>query len=308
VPCAPEQVIVVAGAQAALDLACRLLADAGDAAWIEDPGYAGARGAMAAAGLRIVPVPVDAEGLDVAAGARRAPDARLVHVTPSHQFPLGVTMSLARRLALIEWAEHAGAWVLEDDYDSEYRYAGRPLAAMAGLAPGRRVIHVGTFSKTMFAGLRAGWLVVPPPLVGAFEHAVRQTGHTVPSLVQGALADFIVDGHFAAHLRSMRVLYAARQERLLRAIARRLPDGGLDAVRTESGLQLPAWLPAGTDDVALARDAFTAGVVVAPLSAYAANGRGRPGLALGYAGVPEREIDAGVARLAPLVARVGRRC
>jgi len=300
VPCTPAQVIVVAGAQAGLDLACRLLADAGDRAWLEDPGYTGARGAFSAAGLRAVPVPVDDDGLDVAAGIRLAPDARLVHVTPSHQFPLGVTMPLARRLALVEWAERAGAWVVEDDYDSEFRYAGRPLAAMAGLAPGGRVVHLGSFSKTMFAALRAGWLVVPEALAGGFEVALRHTGHTVPAVVQAALADFLVEGHFAAHLRRMRVLYAARQARLLRALARRL-GGVAQAVPADTGMQLPVWLPDGSDDLAVSRAAFAARVVAQPLSALFVGRTRRPGLFLGYGGVPERDIDDGVARLAGVV-------
>src|SRR5436305_8032724 len=161
VRCEADQVIIVAGAQQALDLTARLMLNAGDAAWIEDPGYLGTRAALLAAGARVVPVPVDTEGLDVQAGARLAPAARLVYVSPSHQYPLGVTMSLARRLALLDWAARANSWILEDDYDSEFRYAGSPIPSLQGLDAMHRVIYMVTFSKTMFPALRLGSLVAP---------------------------------------------------------------------------------------------------------------------------------------------------
>ena len=227
----------------------------------------------------------------------RAPAARLAYVTPSHQFPLGVTMTLARRLELLAWAAGAGAWVLEDDYDSEYRYAGRPVAAMQGLDAAGRVISIGTFSKTMFPALRAAWLVVPPGLVDAFAAALRITGHGVGADVQAALADFLGEGHFAAHVRRMRGLYADRQARLVRALRRRL-DGVLAVAPRDGGMQLPAFLPAGVDDVAASRGADAAGVTAVPLSAYHLAPPGRGGFFLGYAGVPAREITAGVERLA----------
>ncbi len=168
VRCRTEQVIIVAGSQQALELCATVLLDPGDAAWIEDPGYPGARGALLGGGARLIPVPVDEEGIDVAAGAVSCPEARLAYVSPSHQYPLGVVMSLPRRLALLKWAENAGAWVVEDDYDSEFRYRGRPLSALQGLDSHGRVIYVGTFSKVLFPSLRLGYLVVPPDLVEAF--------------------------------------------------------------------------------------------------------------------------------------------
>jgi GntR family transcriptional regulator/MocR family aminotransferase len=296
VTCQPEQVIVVPGSQAALDLSCRLLLDPGDPAWIEEPGYLGARGALLAAGAAPVPVPIDAEGLDVAAGASLSP-ARLVYVTPSHQFPLGVTMSLRRRLELLAWAAAAGAWVLEDDFDSEYRYAGRPVAAMQGIDAAGRVVYVGTFSKTMFPALRAGYLVVPPALVDAFTVAVRITGHQMAVEVQAALADFLAEGHFATHVRRMRSLYAGRQERLVRALRRRLA-GLLAVAPREGGMQLSALLPAGADDVAASRAVGSEGVVAPPLSMYHLGTPALRGLHLGYAGVPEREVEPAVDRLA----------
>jgi GntR family transcriptional regulator/MocR family aminotransferase len=297
VACDADQVIVVAGAQAGLDLACRLLLDAGDVAWIEEPGYLGARGALLGAGAHLLPVPVDGEGIDVEAGRRAGRPARLVYVTPSHQFPLGVTMSLGRRLALLAWAAEAGAWILEDDYDSEYRYAGRPIAAMQGLDPAGRVVYAGTFSKTMFPALRAGYLVVPPALVDAFGAAVRVTGHQVPAAEQAALGDFIAEGHFAAHVRRMRALYAARREHLVAALRRRL-SGLLAVVPSEGGMQLAATLPRGADDAAASRAADAAGIVAPPLSMYHLGTRPRRGLHLGYASVREREIGPSVDRLA----------
>jgi GntR family transcriptional regulator/MocR family aminotransferase len=297
VVCRPEQVLVVAGAQAGLALACHVLLDHGDAAWIEEPGYLGARGALIASGARLVPVPVDGEGIDVAAGAARAPAARLVYASPSHQMPLGVTTSLRRRLALLDWVTRAGAWVLEDDYDSEYRYDGRPLAAMQGIDAGGRVLYVGGFSKTLFPALRVGFLVVPTPLVEPLSAALRHTGHSASVVAQGALADFIADGHFAAHLRRTRVLYAARRARLLRA-ARRWLDGLLAVAPAETGMHVVGMLPAGADDVALAHAAAEAGVTVRPLSIHYLARPPRSGLLLGYAGASEHEIDRGVERLA----------
>jgi GntR family transcriptional regulator/MocR family aminotransferase len=297
VVCEPEQVFVVAGTQAGLDLVARLLLDPGDPAWVEEPGYLGARGALLGAGARLVPVPVDGDGIDVEAGRRTAPRARLVYTTPSHQHPLGMTMSLARRLALLEWAAGAGAWIIEDDYDSEYRYRGRPIAAMQGLDGGGRVVYLGSFSKTLLPALRAGFVVVPPTLVEPMAIALRNTGQSMPTLLQAALADFLAEGHFAAHVRRMRALYAARQAALVVALGR----WGGEHVRVEpedAGLQLAARLPRVRDDRAVAARLAAAGVVAPPLSVYYL---GRPrlrGLLLGYAGVPEREIGPAVQTLA----------
>ncbi|HXJ32917.1 MAG TPA: PLP-dependent aminotransferase family protein [Candidatus Eisenbacteria bacterium] len=303
VVCRPAQVIVVAGAQAALDLACRMLLDPGDAAWIEEPGYLGARGALLAADARPIAVPVDAEGLDVAAGARLAPDAKVAYASPSHQMPLGVTMSLTRRLALIDWAARSGAWILEDDYDSEFRYDGRPLSAMQGIDASGRVIYVGGFSKTVFAALRVGYLVVPEALVDAFATGMRHTGHSAAVVVQAALADFIAEGHFAAHVRRMRTLYERRQTRLLRAAERRLA-GLLTIGPSQAGMHVVGRLPRGVGDEAVAEAALRAGISVRPLSVHHLGPRREDGLLLGYAGVPEREIDRGVERLADAIAGV----
>ena len=227
VRCEAGQVMVVSGSQHGLDLATRLLLDPGDRVWLEDPGYLGARGALMAAGARLVPVPVDGDGLDVARGLRAAPDARLAYVTPSHQYPLGVTMSLARRLALLEWAHARRAWIVEDDYDSEYRYTGRPLASLQGLDRHGRVIYVGTFSKVLFPALRLGYVVVPPALVDAFAAARGLVDRHPPSVTQAVLAEFIAEGSFARHVRRMRMRYAGT--------AGGAGRGGRDGTRRRAG-------------------------------------------------------------------------
>jgi len=280
-----------------LDLTARLLLNVGDAAWIEDPGYLGTRAALQATGARVVPVPIDGEGLDVQAGARLAPAARLVYVSPSHQYPLGVTMSLARRLALLDWARAAGAWIIEDDYDSEYRYARRPLAAMQGLDKDGRVIYLGTFSKVMFPSLRIGYVVVPTDLVDAFIAARGVLSRFTPSIDQAALADFIHEGHFARHIRRMRTLYMERQNLLVEA-ARRELAGLIEVEPHDAGIHLVGWLRAGLDDRRAQEEAARQNVEAPALSAFSMKYRHRPGLMLGYAGYSEREIRVGVRRLA----------
>ncbi|MCB1885410.1 MAG: PLP-dependent aminotransferase family protein [Geminicoccaceae bacterium] len=296
VRCEPEQVFVVSGAQQALDLAARVLLDPGDRVWVEDPGYDGMIGALAAAGADLVPLPVDGEGLVVAAGRARAPDARMACVSPSHHFPLGVTLSLARRLDLLEWARAADAFVLEDDYDSEYRYAGRPLAALQGLDADGRVIYIGTMSKVMFPGLRLGYMVVPRHLVGAFKAARRLADGFPSTLAQPALAAFIADGALGAHVRRMRALYAARQRAFLVRAKATLGDR-LRLAPCEAGLHLVGYLRDGVDDVAVSRRARDLGVEAPPLSAFYRAHPPRSGLLLGYAGVPEPQVDAALAKL-----------
>ena len=305
VRCTPEQVIVVAGTQQAVDLVARVLLDTGDAVWIEDYGYLAARGALTAAGARLVPVPVDEEGIDVAAGARACEKARLVYVSPSHQYPLGVTLSLGRRLALLEWASRAGAWVVEDDYDSEFRYSGRPLAAMQGLDEEGRVIYLGTFSKVLFPSLRLGYMVVPEDMVEAFSAARALVGWCSPVVDQAVVADFIEEGHFARHIRRMRALYAERQEALVRA-AREGLDGLLEIMPAAAGMHLLGWLPDGVDDAAAAEVCAARGVQTQPLSAFALRPVSRGGLVLGYAAYNEREIREGVSKMAAALKEVVR--
>ena len=300
VRCAPDRIVVVSGAQAALDLCARLLLDPGDPAWIEEPGYAGARAALLGAGARLEPVPVDADGLDVAAGEVRCPGARLAYITPSCQYPLGATLSLERRLLLLDWAERAGAFVIEDDYDSEYRYRGRPIAAVQGIDSHGRVAYVGTFSKTMFPGLRVGYVIAPDGLQAAFAHAVRNTGQTVPQPVQGALAEFIEAGHYGRHVRRMRALYARRQA-LLFALVREHLRGVLDLVPCEAGMQVAGLFVESLDDRAVAAAGARAGLALSPLSGYWLGSGGRAGLNLGYAGISEPVLEQSVRRLACVI-------
>jgi GntR family transcriptional regulator/MocR family aminotransferase len=297
IACAADQILVVSGSQQGIDLTARALARAGDAIWIEEPGYPVGRAALQAAALERVPVPVDAEGIDVAAGARLAPAARLALVTPSHHYPLGFTMSLRRRLALLDWAESADAWILEDDYDGEYRYAGRPLAPLYTLDRGHRVLYLGTFSKVLAPGLRLGYLVVPPGAVDAFAALKAASDRHAPSLTQRVLARFIEEGRLAAHLRRMRVLYARRRVALLDALEREA-KGLLRASKApEAGLHLAARLAVPADDVAASRRALEKRVYAAPLSTYYAGAEREHGFVLGFANTREDRMAPAVRRL-----------
>ena len=297
VHCEAEQIIITAGAQQALDVTARLLLNAGDAVWIENPGYLGARAAFLSAGAQLIPLPVDEDGLSVAIGEKLSPEARLVYVTPSHQYPTGVAISLARRLTLLEWANRTGAWIIEDDYDSEYRYAGRPLPAMQGLDKESRVIYIGTFSKVLFPALRVGYVVAPPDLTSAFIAARGVLSRFTPSLEQAVIADFILEGHFARHIRRMRTLYAERQEALLRAAKRDL-QGLLDVQSHQTGMHLVGLLPDGVNDREAAIAAAKQQVEVQPMSLLSLGKTIHNGLILGYAAYNERQIQASVKRLA----------
>jgi GntR family transcriptional regulator/MocR family aminotransferase len=299
VSCSAEQVIVTAGSQQALDLSARLLLDPGDAAWVEDPGYLGARGALRAAGVRSIPVPVDSGGLSVVEGEKRAPGARLACVTPSHQYPLGMTMPLSRRTALLAWARRHHAWIVEDDYDSEFRYSGRPLQALQGLDPIGCVIYTGTFSKVLFPSLRLGYMVVPESLVDTFVSARALADRHPPGLEQAVVAEFLAEGHFARHVRRMRTLYAERQEALVAALGGELA-GAIEASPAEAGMNLAAWLRGNASDSQLSQKAAQVGVVVTPVSAYAVEVKPRPGLLLGYAAFSTRQIREGVRKLAEI--------
>ncbi len=299
--CSADQVIIVNGAQQALDLAAHVVLDPGDAVWMEDPGYAGAQSVLAGAGASLIGIPVDAQGLMVHDGVRRAPRARAAYVSPSHQYPLGVTLSATRRLELLEWARSARAWVFEDDYDSEFRYASRPLASLQGLDGGERVIYIGTFSKTLFPSLRLGYLVVPEGLVDAFRAARGNADRHSPSVEQAVVADFISEGHFASHIRRMRTLYAERQAALVAAAEEHL-SGLIELSPAESGMHLVGWTPKGADDAAWASAAHAAGVETWPLSRYSLAPRTtaseeRGALLLGYAAFNARTLRAAAERL-----------
>jgi GntR family transcriptional regulator/MocR family aminotransferase len=250
--CDPSRIIITSGTQQGLRLCAEVLLRPGDAVWMEDPGYPTARRTLEALGARLVPVPVDAAGIDVAAGRARDAAARLAYVTPSHQYPTGVTMSMARRLALLDWARRADAWVMEDDYDSEFRFTGAPLTALAGIDGGGRVIYLGTFSKTLFPGLRIGFVVVPAALMERVV-AARAVSDRFPSpLMGGALAEVMASGEFAAHLRRMRTQYRAVRDMVAGTLARE-SGGRLGIALPDHGLHLLATLPAGMPD-GMARD------------------------------------------------------
>ena len=303
--CVADQVIVVAGAQHGLELISRVLLDPGDLALVEEPGYTGAHTALLGAGARIGHVRVDSQGLNVAA-ARPADRARLVYVTPSHQFPLGVPMSLPRRLALLAWARAASAWVIEDDYDSEFRYGTRPIPCLHGLDVDGRVIYVGSFSKTLFPALRLGFLIVPPDVRDAVVGARRAGDIHSGLLDQAVLADFIAEGHFERHLRRMRSEYHERLDALVRAAARH-GCGALELRPVVTGLHAVADL-AGVDDALVCQEARSRGVEVMPLSAYCFDRRRPPtqGLVLGFGAIRPELFDDGMRRLAAAIEAVRR--
>jgi GntR family transcriptional regulator / MocR family aminotransferase len=300
VRCMPDQVVIVSGLQEALDLAARVLLEPGQRVCVEDPGYDGAVFAFEMAGARMVGVPVDEEGMEVPGPATGG--ARLAYITPAHQFPLGITMTLPRRLALLAWARRAGALIVEDDYDSEFRYAGRPVPALQGLDRDGLVLLAGTFSKVLFPSLRLGYLVVPERLVERFTAVKSVSRGHAPLLDQVVLCDFIAAGHFGRHIRRMREIYAERLGALLES-ARRLLAGRLDITTVEAGLQTAALLEPGRDAAALARAAAQRQVEVVPLSTYARLPLARDGLQLGFAAVDPQEIRRGVTVLAEVLER-----
>lgn len=300
VSCDPDQVIVVNGSQQAFDLVARVLINPRDRVVIEEPQYPGAREAFLGAGARLIAVPVDHEGLEVAKLGRAAHSARLVSVTPSHQFPTGVVMSLARRVALLSWAEERSAYVVEDDYESEYRYEHRPVEAIQGLDRAGRVIYIGTFSKVLFPALRLGYLVLPGPLVQPFRSAKWLADRHTASFPQGILTQFIREGHFERHLRRARALLAGRQAALLGAIRTHLGDQ-VDVSGASAGLHILMWIRGmhpGAALTALIGRAAKAGVGIYPVTPYYMRPPRRAGLLLGYAGLNEEQIRAGIERLA----------
>ncbi len=297
VKCDPEQVIIVTGSQQGLDLSARVLLDPGDDVLIEDPCYLGAKGALLGAGAHLIPVPVDKEGMQITAEMVRSTTARMAYVTPSHQYPLGVTMSLARRLALLEWARRAKAWILEDDYDSEFRYKGRPFAALQGLDTSGRVIYIGTFSKVLFPALRVGYMVVPPDLVDGFVSARTTIDLHPPTLGQVILTDFLDEGHFGRHIWRMRELYAGRQAVLVSAVEREL-KGLLEVSSNEAGMYLIGWLLHDQDDQRSSEVAAAYGIEAPSLSTFRIEPGNAQGLLLGYSAFSEDEIRIGVQRLA----------
>ena len=299
--CQPEQVLVTSGSQQAIDLIGRLLLDVGDEVLVEDPGYPGIRACLLGHGAQVCPVGVDDEGMDIATGAERWPGARLAVVTPTHQYPMGVRMSLARRLALIDWARRHQAWIVEDDYDGEFQFGTHRIAALAGLPHAERVLYVGTFSKTLHPGLRLGFILLPPGLAPAFAAAKALADRHSPGEQQAVLARFITEGHLLRHLRRMRELYPQRQAQLIAALAR-ASGGALQLAPNEQGMHLTHEVSGRRSDVALSARAGEAGVFLAPLSTYTI-ASGRRGWVLGYAGYDGTALEEAARRIGPLFAR-----
>jgi GntR family transcriptional regulator/MocR family aminotransferase len=298
--CSPEQILVCSGSQQAIALVQRVLVEEGDQVLFEDPGYFAARAVFEAAGAHLVPVPVDEDGFDVAVGVQTAPHAKLAYVTPSHQNPLCVTMSLPRRRALLHWAESHGGWILEDDNASECRYRGRPLAALQGIDPHGRVLYAGTFSKVMFSALRLGYLVVPPDLVTTFVRARELMDRQSPGIQQAVMADFMTEGHFARHLRRMRTVYATRLAVLMNAVRAHASDL-LEIPELEGGLNRVAWLPPGLSDSEAVAALQPEGFACLPVSEFRFRPTGRGGLVLGFAGMTEEAIEGAVRRMASIL-------
>ncbi|MEI9403239.1 PLP-dependent aminotransferase family protein [Mesorhizobium argentiipisi] len=301
VRCRPEQIVITTGAQAAFDLLARLLLDPGDTVWMEEPGYYGAKAAFTVAGARILPIPVDQERgwrLD-------APNfsPRLIYVTPACQHPLGITMRMEERLRLLDIAETANAWVIEDDFDGEYRFQGRPVPAIQSMDRSGRVIYVGTFAKLLFPALRLGFMVLPPELAGRIVNALSTTGQFAPLLLQAALADFITEGHMSRHLKRMRRIYAQRRQLFREIVTERLRDE-ITLSPAEAGIQVVGYLKDGIDDIKVSQAAAKKAINVSPLSKYFQNTAPTQGLVLGYAACDAAQTRDGVERLAAAIREV----
>jgi GntR family transcriptional regulator / MocR family aminotransferase len=296
VRCDPEQVVVTAGTQQAIDIAIRVLLAPGDEVWVEDPGYPLTHAQLLLAKTRPHPVPVDAQGLVVEAGLRAAPRARAAFVTPSHQFPTGVALSMARRLELLAWARESGAFIVEDDYTSEFRYSGPPLASLQGLDESEQVIYIGTLNKALFPGLRLGYAVTPRALLSSFVGARYLMDRQPPTLHQAVVAEFMQEGHFAAHIRRMRQMYREQRDALAATLTRRTDR--LEVAVPEQGMHLVAYLKDSTSDIEVEAAARRAGIVVRAISRFYRMVRRRRGLMLGFSGFPPQLIVPAAARLA----------
>ena len=293
--CDPGCIVVVSGTQHAIRLCLDTLLVRGDEIWMEDPGYHAAQRTFRTTGMTMVPVPVDADGIQVAVGLRRAPGAKAAYVTPSHQFPTGVTMSMGRRVALLEWARSSNAWIFEDDYDSEFRYAGPPLTALAGIG-GERVIYIGTFTKILFAGLRIAYLVLPPELVERVVFARAAIDRFPSGFMLDAVGDLMAEGMLTAHLRRMRQRYREARDVLATALATSAGDA-LDVVVPTQGLHLVAYLPTGASSTIAARIREEAGVTTRLISEARISTGGREGFILGYSGFGLESLREAAARL-----------
>lgn len=297
VRCDADQVLITSGAQQALDLVARILLDPGDRVLVEDPCYPGARQALSASGACLIPAPVDEHGCHFDAAGKEARRAKLVYVTPASQFPVGVTMPFERRMALLKLAADAGAWIIEDEYDAEYRYRGRPVAALQSLDASGSVIYAGTFTKMLFNSLRLGLLVLPERIVDTFVKVRTFVDRHPPTLEQAILAEFIAEGHFGHHVRRMRQVYAERMSVLQEAASRYLA-GLLDVDLADSGMRTMGWLAEGLSDHSVARRAREAGLELSALSDFRIRYPQKPGLVLGFAACEPSELRRGATVLA----------
>jgi GntR family transcriptional regulator/MocR family aminotransferase len=296
VRCDPQQVMIVAGSQQALEISARVLLDSETPVWVEEPGYWLTRRVLALAGCRMIPVPVDSEGLNVTVGIKRCCKARAAYVAPSHQYPLGATMSASRRLQLLDWAQSSGSWIVEDDYDSEYRYGSMPIASLQGLDSNSRVIYIGTFSKVLFPSMRTGYMVIPADLVDRFL-AVRQAlDLTHPHLYQAVLTDFMREGHFARHLRRLRLVYGERRTALVDSLHQQF-GSRLELHGAQAGMHLVATLPNGFNDREIAKRAALKKLWLWPLSPSYLGKALRQGFILGFGSTKAAEIPDHVQRL-----------
>jgi GntR family transcriptional regulator/MocR family aminotransferase len=300
VKCDPEQIVVTAGTQQAIDIVIRILPNRNREVWVEDPVYPLTQQALLAAGATVHPIPVDAQGIDVGRGIASAPNACAVFVTPSHQFPTGVVLSMARRLELLTWARKKNAWIVEDDYASEFRYGGRPLASLQGLDEGERVIYIGTLNKALFPGLRLGYAVIPHALLRPFVAARYLMDRQPSTLSQAVVAAFMEEGHFAAHIRRMRVLYREQRDELVAALKRRL-GADLTVNAPDQGMHLVAFTRRGLSDIAIERAGRQHGVVVRPMSRLYLAAAPRSALVLGFSGHARQTIGPAVERLAQAI-------
>ncbi len=300
VHCDAGQIMIVSGSQQALDLCGRILVDPGDPVWIEEPGYGLMRHTLTIAGCRLVPVPVDDQGLDVAAGIKKSPTARAAYVTPSHQYPLGATMSASRRLQLLDWAHKVDSWIVEDDYDSEYRYESMPIASLQGLDQGSRVIYIGTFSKTLFPSLRIGYIVIPPDLVDRFATVRGATDICAPHFYQAVLTDFIEQGHYARHLRKTRLIYNERRNALVSALQRAF-GSRLQIMGAEAGMHVSVTLPPGLGDYEISLRAAEENLWLWPLSTAYMGKNAQQGFILGFGSTKVSEMPKAVRRLHDIV-------
>jgi GntR family transcriptional regulator/MocR family aminotransferase len=298
--------MIVSGSQQALEITARVLLDPGDAVWIEEPAYQLTRSVLQGAGCRLSPIPVDGEGIDVTAGIKASPNARAAFVTPSHQYPLGSTMSASRRLQLLNWADAAGAWIIEDDYDSEYRYEVMPISSLQGLDSNARVIYIGTFSKVLFASLRIGYIVIPADLVDRYISVRLAMDIFPPYLYQEVLTDFMQGGHFTRHIRKMRGLYKERRTALVSSI-RATFGSEMELHGVEAGMHVAATLPAGLSDIQIATLAAQHQLWLWPLSPCYMTKPSRQGFILGYGNTSQGQIVQAVHQLRDVIAAGSRR-